>query len=335
MTPLRPMIPTIALLTQAASSLPSDTSALERSISALESCISALDSKAESLARSSARWDPVAWVFTSLVIIGVALELWVIWQEFRDDMKSWAVERWGIHRRAERPVVGNLVIEFLSVLLVVGGIIGELRVSVKIASINSELRKTDGILRSKNAELRSDSDQLLALVTQEAGDAAKSADKAVFDALLLGPRGDLLAGQRRKKLVDALKSFPGQKVDVQPIALIGSINGIPTGISPIADERDGLSRSLISVLNDAHWRAPETLSNTRSTLPGRGVSVHISASASQESRKAAKALVEALNKVPLVTTGPTFDGSDRDTILLVVHLKELPATVISNPSASH
>jgi hypothetical protein len=166
-TPLSPMIATFALLTQTASTLPSDASALERSISALESCISALDNKAESLSNSSAGWEPWAWVFTSLVVVGIFVELWVIWDEHSEDMETWAETFFGIQRTL-RPSTRRLVVEYLSVVLVAGGIIGELGISIKIASVNSQLRGVDTQLRSKNAELRIESDHLVGLLKDEA-----------------------------------------------------------------------------------------------------------------------------------------------------------------------
>jgi hypothetical protein len=70
-------------------------------------------------------------------------------------------------------------------LFITVGIIGELGVGIKITSINGALRGKSTELGSKNAELRSKSDQLLALVTQPAGDAdtsAKGAAKAASEA---------------------------------------------------------------------------------------------------------------------------------------------------------
>jgi histone H3/H4 len=179
------MIPTFAPFTQVASNLPSDASALERSISALESCISALDNAAESLGNSSASLEPWSWVFTALVALGVAMEFWVIWHEHRENTETWALTFFGINRTL-RPSFGRLLVEYVSVALVAGGIIGELVVGIKIASLNHQLRGVDAQLRSKNGELRSKSDQLLAFVTQEAGDAAASAKTALVSAKDVG-----------------------------------------------------------------------------------------------------------------------------------------------------
>jgi hypothetical protein len=80
-------------------------------------------------------------------------------------------------------------------LLITGGIVGELWIGVSITSIN-------GVLRGKSAELRSRSNQLLALVTQEAGDAATSARIAHDEADAV--KG--IADEAKKDAKDALAS---------------------------------------------------------------------------------------------------------------------------------
>ena len=158
-----------AALIQVASSAPTDVSALERSISALESCISALDSKAETLSNSAASLEPWSWVFTAFVALGVAMEAWVIWHEHREDSETWALTFFGVYRTL-RPHFGRLIVEYVSVVLVAGGIVGELVVGIKIASINTQLRGVDVQLRSKNVELRNASGHLIALLAKQAED---------------------------------------------------------------------------------------------------------------------------------------------------------------------
>lgn len=175
------MIATIALLHQAASILPTDSSALERSISALESCISALDSKVESLTKSLPSIEHWGWVCTAAVAIGVLMEFVVIWHDHREDVEIWALKfAFGVDR-VKRPSVWKVTFEYISVLLVAGGILGELATGIQIASINVEVSGYDIQLRTKNGELRSKSDQLLALVTQQAGSAKKSAEDTEKD----------------------------------------------------------------------------------------------------------------------------------------------------------
>jgi hypothetical protein len=157
-----------AYLLQTASTLPTDASALERAISALESAISALERAIKSLESSSVPWEHSLPWFTALVLVGVAMEWWVIRHEWRDDMEAWAlVYAFGILRSPGRPSIGKLLVEAGSVLLIALGIMGELGAGLKIASINGVLRGKSAELRSKNAELRSKSWQLVALLEQE------------------------------------------------------------------------------------------------------------------------------------------------------------------------
>jgi hypothetical protein len=155
---------------------------------------------------------------------------------------------------------------------------------------------------------------------------SKKLDDIEYRTLLMGPREKLLVGKRRQKLVDALTLFAGQKIDVRPMGLrvtiLGGLNPTPSDF----EERDGLAKSLIGALNDAHWNAPTISLNTSSTLGGNGVSVHFFPDAPPSTRNAAGALIEALGKVPLATSGPTSDlttteESDKATIILVVHLR--------------
>jgi len=167
-----------AHLIQSASNLPTDASALESSISALESVISALESEVKALERLSSPWEHSVWIFTALVVVGVAMELWVIRHEYREDRQSWALAHFGVFRSPGRPSINKLIVEVGSVLLITLGIMGELVVGIKIASINGALRGKSAELRSKNAELRSKSDLLLVLVTRQAGDAKTSSQSA-------------------------------------------------------------------------------------------------------------------------------------------------------------
>jgi hypothetical protein len=177
-------IVTFVHLIQSASSLPTDASALESSISALERQITALES-------SSIPLERLLPLFTGLVALGVAMEFWVIWREYSYERGAWAR---GTICSPEKPSFTQFAVAVLSVLLITGGIVGELWVGIKITSIN-------GVLRSKNAELRSDSDQLLALVTQRAGDAAESAKIAHAEANAV--KG--IADEARADAKDALK----------------------------------------------------------------------------------------------------------------------------------
>jgi hypothetical protein len=143
----------IAHLISSISALPTDSSALISAISALESSVEALE-------RSSEGLEPWISRFTWLVAIGVALEIVVVLIDHREDVNEW--RRCLLH--PERPSTLKLWLEIASVVLVTVGILGELGVGLGISSINGKLRAQSRLLRSK-------SDQLLALVTQETSDA--------------------------------------------------------------------------------------------------------------------------------------------------------------------
>jgi hypothetical protein len=129
-----------AHLFQTASNAPTDASALESSISALERAISALESEVKALESRSVPWEHSVWIFTFLVVVGVALELWVIRHDWRDEMEAWALGHFGIVRIPGRPSLLKLRIEIASVLLITLGVAGELVVGIQISSINGKLR---------------------------------------------------------------------------------------------------------------------------------------------------------------------------------------------------
>lgn len=155
-------------LTSIASALPADATALESAISALKSSISALESSISSLDSWSAFWERLLPFSTVLVVIGVTAEIWLIVWEHNEELDAW---RRGIVLPPDRPSRIKLCVGIVATALVVFGVFGELAVGLVITHIN-------GQLRTKNSEMRSDSDQLLALVTEVAGDANTSAQKA-------------------------------------------------------------------------------------------------------------------------------------------------------------
>jgi hypothetical protein len=96
------------------------------------------------------------------------MDLWVIRRERRDDLEAWKDWVPFTFRRPQRPSTVKFIIEVVSILFITGGIVGELWAGVRITSIN-------GVLRVKSAELRSKSDLLLALVTNETSKANERA----------------------------------------------------------------------------------------------------------------------------------------------------------------
>jgi hypothetical protein len=195
-------------LLQTASNPPTDVSALESFISALERAISALEATIRVLANRSVPWEHALPWFTFAVLVGVAMEWWVIRHDFREEMETWAIFHFvGIVRSPSRPSVRKFAVEIASVALIVFGIFGELGIGLEIASINSQLRGKSAELQSKNADLRSRSDQLLALVTQQAGDAKTSAEKARTAASEAEALADSAGMVAREATVEALSAL--------------------------------------------------------------------------------------------------------------------------------
>jgi hypothetical protein len=73
--------------------------------------------------------------------------------------------------------------------------------------------------------------------------------------------------------------------------------------TPIGDDALPLANALTAVLKDAGWNIPSKA--LPSKLAGQGITVEIVPKASQHTKAAAEALVEALKKVPLTVSGPT------------------------------
>jgi hypothetical protein len=129
--------------------------------------------------------------------------------------------------------------------------------------------------------------------------------------LVQGARENLITGENRRKLVDALKPFSGQQVDVRRSVFPFMVKGKIVSITPIGDDTVGLAEALLGVVKDAGWLAPP------SVLPWgiqeTGISVEITDAASASTRSAADALVRVLHSLSLSVSGPRVLplGSDR------------------------
>jgi len=122
-----------------------------------------------------------------------------------------------------------------------------------------------------------------------------------------GPRANLISGETRQKLVDALKPFAKQKVDVRHSATVMMVNSHIVQVTPLGDDTLTLANVLIGVLKDADWSLPANALPSR--LQGQGITVQFTRAASQRTKAAAEALVLALKNVPLTVAGP-FEGED-------------------------
>jgi hypothetical protein len=236
------------------------------------------------------------------------MELLVIRHEYRNDLEAWALSHFGVLLSPSRPSVKKMSVEVASVLLIAIGVTGELGAGIEIASIN-------GAVRGKSAELRSKSDQLVALVTQEAGDAAdsaktahKEADAVAKQAAAQGPRAKLLT-KAAPELAGELAPFAGQRVGLFVCGRQGTPDqetldtwGVIANI---------LGPDVVSGTIGAKWKEIPTNLNFADGCGaarglGQGVIVFVNKSASRGTMEAANALghglAEALppspNKMP-------------------------------------
>src|SRR5258708_28779205 len=97
-----------------------------------------------------------------------------------------------------------------------------------------------------------------------AADANERAAKLEVEALhlrkelvLQGPRANLITGDTRKKLADALRPFAKQSVDVRRSASVMMVNNRIVQVTPIGDDTTGLAGALIGVLKEVGWNVPK------------------------------------------------------------------------------
>jgi hypothetical protein len=131
-----------------------DLSALDKALATIESQIFGIEQYVDSLEK----W---LWLSSLAVIIGVALEVYFVVNQYREEREAWGR---GFVRPPDRPSPWLLAVEVASIILVVAGIVGEL--GIGILSSNS------------NAKLRTLNNSRLDLVRQQATDAATQAGDA-------------------------------------------------------------------------------------------------------------------------------------------------------------
>jgi len=263
-----------AYLIQIASSLPADASALESAISALESAITAKDS-------SSGLWETLAWVFTGAVVIGVAIEVRVLVLEHRDAMTEW---RRGIVRPPDRPSRSLFLWGLVGSILVALGVTGEFGAGIKIARIN-------GTLRTMNAELRRDSDQLIALLHVEAQEAYKEAGEANERA------------EEMKEAIAPRRINPKERAAISSGLSRFSKQAVVAFSNPFDVEASVLAAEILSTLESAkwntavpHWGIGRNVSSLERapSIPITGILIQ--AAPDRRSQLAARALVKELSR---------------------------------------
>jgi hypothetical protein len=242
--------------------------------------------------------------WTWLVVIGVALEFISLVWEYVRELKDF--KRGEIHA-PEKPALPLYVTGFLGIAFVVAGVSGELYIDGQLGTVETAIRKANG--------------DLLALISGEAGDAAKSAATAhgEADAVKLeadaiqkrltaastqlsvmeqqlriqGPRWKLLE-TGKTAFIEALKPFSPQRVTV-----------VNCGLT-IAPEPDKFEQDLLNLLGKqgAGW-AVESPGYATWNLCGvstfGGTLVIVNSAANGSVKTSARALHDILNKLEINT----------------------------------
>lgn len=288
-----------------------DASSLDNAISIIENEIPGLERYIDGLGL----W---LWASSIAVVLGVATEMYFITHKYADDRKAW---RKGWISSTQRPSLLMFVLELTSVFLVVLGIAGELVVGIMSGNANASLRgKNTQLVRlvrlkavdadtrattaADDAAKASTHEEQLEMRTEREIEARLALEKQL---VLQGPRTVLLYGRRRTELVNELKVFAGQKVEVRTCDVSMNqynIDHDAMGVALLLSGVLGTTRGI----EHAGWNASFPI--VRSGCNGVGIMVSVLPAASGSTKEAAKALVSALARVPLVTSPAVFDISE-------------------------
>ncbi|MGC1371134.1 MAG: hypothetical protein WA824_03255, partial [Candidatus Sulfotelmatobacter sp.] len=171
---------------------------------------------------------------------------------------------------------------------IAGGIIGELAVGIRIASVNAQLRGVDTQLRTFNADLRSKSDQLVALVTKQAGTAQESANKAQKMLKEIEREADAVT-PRSVLIFRAAKHI--KKAVLSPSVQLVEVRMCKDGTPEAYEAR----RALEQVLHESGWSKFRRDSDRTGCTPGTAEGIHVFTSdAPAQTLKAAQSLSRAL-----------------------------------------
>ena len=238
----------------------------------------------------SAKWFRGVWISGIVVAAGCLLEVWEIVRDLRN---------WGRARKKQEPLKDDPVswmypMAALGLFLVVGGIVSETIFEVLDANVESRYRahESDKITEAENNA---------ASATEKAGTAADSAErtkkaakvleeddkKIELNLLLKGSRAELLVDPKvRTKLRDAMKPLAGHKVDIR----------YPS------DQSEGEPHAAAWMLYSIMQSAGVTVAGPMKEKAGpiSGVVVYVTMKASEETKKKALILANALLDAPLV-----------------------------------
>jgi hypothetical protein len=200
-----------------------------------------------------------------------------------------------------------VVMMVVAALAATGLVVTQYLALTRAKQLTKAIDQLSALKESEANQRISDAGERAAEANERAGNANERAVKLELEALSLrkqlmiqGPRENLLYGDNRKELLDALAPFAGQKAEVR-YGL--NPNFLPhTSAEPISPDAKGLASSLNSILGDAHWSVPQAV--FPSHYQGDGTLVLVSLRASPKTVDAANALVKALNSRSLSAQGP-------------------------------
>jgi len=261
-------------------------------------------------------------VYTSLVIVGVFAEMLFLCIDHRDEFNKWRFAK--IYFKIpfpERPGRGKLVLEWVSVGLVVWGLVGELRTSNRIEDLDTLIRAVGGYRT--------------ALLQQEAGDAAANAERAEVAADVAEAKANELIRDLSDRVIlhpnilyaDIQKRFGPSPEAIK--ASHGTAAGLGIGVNSYRGDREAykLCMQLSRIIESAINAPARTPCEAREPLPDTPLVVGIEVSGGNASN--VKDLADFLSKSGLPSVFIGTIRPDRGLSIFVGKPKGLtPAPII-------
>jgi len=273
-----------------------DDSALFRSLSILEKSSSSLDT-----------WFNIC---TVIVAVGIAVELIVLYLEYSHERRDF--DR-GIIRPPDKPSRAKLIFEAIGIVLVFGGVAGELGVHIKAGEVESAIRSVNRKLVE-----RADGRAVEALNRANREGAARL--ELQKELLWQGPR-DVLIRSAQLDFVVPLATYRGQRFRLSDCEL-----DVPVGPAANSGDITGTALALATELDIARWQGVPSQAGIPAYIPrmilgcsANGVGVFVSPRATPRTRDAATALDTILVKVLSEHITPRVLSTD-----LIPRARELP-----------
>lgn len=211
--------------------------------------------------------------------------------------------------------------------LVIGLVIGVVSTAVVVWMGNVK----EAYLRRQVATLN----QSAASANERTANLEKESAALLKQLIEQGPRSHLLYGERQERLIEQLRPFSGQKVEIRHCA--SSFNQYF-----VDNDTIGVAMRLSDILGKSGWSVTPFI---RENCNGTGLSVSINRQASASTRKAADALLSGLLAVPLAVVGnkvfiaesprpeqpPMFEANGKEIVLSPLVPDTIVVTVLAHP----